>query len=78
MQIEKIGDLEFQYDVKNKEKIDDTESVWVYDNVKILASDVYQVGKIFEQMSIGYKYNNTSTQITISFETFNGCSVNAK
>lgn len=69
---EKLGDFVFSYESKSNTFNESDELIWCYDNVTIIASSVYKVGKTFEQMSILYKYNKTGMQIDISFETFNG------
>lgn len=69
---EKLGDFVFSYDAKCNTYDQSDEVIWCYDNVTIISSSVYKVGKTFEQMSILYKYNQTGMQVDISFETSNG------
>lgn len=69
---ERLGDLLFSYESKLKTDIDSNEFVWCYDNVTIIESNKYEIGKQFDQLSISYKYNQTGMTVEIMFETIDG------
>jgi hypothetical protein len=48
---ERLGDLLFSYESKSIVEIDTNEFVLCYDNVTILESARYEIGRTFEQIS---------------------------